>query len=95
MRIIPKKTKVQMEFFKGVGVIDMLILGIGGLLAFSILLSDFPFRSLLFTIVFVITVGIVIPVDDEKGYQLIYYTVTYLARYKHFMSKKAQEENVD
>lgn len=84
-----------MEFFKGIGIIDMLILGIGGLLAFSILLSDFPFRSLIFTIVFVITVGIIIPVDDEKGYQLIYSTITYLARYKHFMSPKIQKKTAD
>ena len=41
MRIIPKKTNVKMEFFKGIGVMDILIIAVGGAFTFSILLSDF------------------------------------------------------
>lgn len=85
MRIIPKKTNVQMEFFKGIGLIDMLILGIGGTLAFSLLLSDLPFHFMLFIVVLTVTVAIVIPIDDEKAYEGIFAGMKYIARYKHFV----------
>lgn len=99
MRIIPKKTNVEMEFFKGIGVVDMLVLGIGGSLAFSLLLSDLPFHLILFIITLTATVAIVVPVDDEKAYQGIFYALKYIARFKRFVraqegdGQKAKEES--
>lgn len=84
MRIIPKKTNVQMEFFKGIGLLDMLVLGIGGLLASSLLLSDLPFHLWLSGFVLAFTIGIVVPIDDEKGYMTLFAALKYLARYKTF-----------
>lgn len=84
MRIIPKKTNVQMEFFKGIGLLDMLVLGIGGLLASSLLLSDLPFHMTLSGLVLAVTIGIVVPIDDEKGYMTLFAALKYLARYKTF-----------
>ena len=95
MRIIPKKTNVEMEFFKGIGVVDMLILGVGGCLAFSFLLSDLPFHLALFIITLTVTVGIVIPIDDEKTYLGILYAMKYLARYKHFVRAGEEEEQAE
>ena len=79
MRIIPKKTRVEMEFFKGISVIDIIVLGVGLLLSVTILLSDLPFHVILFTIVLVLTIGLVIPIDDDKGYMFIFYAMKYLA----------------
>ena len=84
MRIIPKKTKVRMEFFKGIGVVDILVLGVGMGLAFAILLSDLPGRIPLFTVVLVLSIGLVVPLDDDKGYMFIYYGLKYLANQHQF-----------
>lgn len=84
MRIIPKKTKVRMEFFKGIGAVDILVLGVGLGLAFAILLSDLPGRILLFTVVLVLSIGLVVPLDDDKGYMFIYYGLKYLANQHQF-----------
>lgn len=84
MRIIPKKTKVEMEFFKGIGVVDVIVLGVGLGLAFSILLSDLPGRLIIFIVVLVLTIALVVPLDDDKGYMFIYYALKYLANPKQF-----------
>lgn len=84
MRIIPKKTNVKMEFFKGMELMDIIIIAIGGLLAISLLLADFPFHLILFVITSVITVSIIVPIDDEKGYMEFLYALRYFARYKKF-----------
>ena len=84
MRIIPKKTNVRMEFFKGIGLIDMAVLGVGIGLSFTVLMSDLPFCMTLFVILLTISIAIVIPVDDDKLYLGIYDAVKYLARYKSF-----------
>ncbi len=84
MRIIPKKTRVEMEFFKGIGVVDVIVLGVGLSLAFAILLSDLPFRFIFFTVVLVLSVGLVVPLDDDKGYMFIYYGLRYLANQHQF-----------
>ncbi|MDO5408531.1 MAG: ATP-binding protein [Eubacteriales bacterium] len=88
MRIIPKKTNVEMEFFKGIGLIDMLILGVGGSLAFSLLLSDLPFHMALFCVTLTVTIAIVIPIDDEKAYEGIFAAMKYLARYRQFVRRE-------
>ena len=82
MRIIPKKTNVKMQFFRNIGVIDMAVLLVGGLLAFTILLSGLPFRLPIFLILLVLTIGIVIPIDDDKPYMMAYYAIKHLARHK-------------
>ena len=44
MRIIPKKTKVAMEFFKGVEIPDVLIGIVGLSMVISVIFSNLPFR---------------------------------------------------
>ena len=44
MRIIPKKTKVAMEFFKGVEVPDVIVGIIGISIVISVVFSNLPFR---------------------------------------------------
>lgn len=84
MRLIPKRTNVKMQFFRNIGVIDMIILLVGGLFAFTILMSDLPFHFAFFVLVIVVTFAFVVPVDDEKSYMSIYYAIKYIARYRYY-----------
>lgn len=95
MRIIPKQTRVKMEFFKGIELVDILIIAVGGGLAFALLLSGLPFHVMLFSICMIITAGLVIPVDDEKAYLSLFYLLTYLARPKRFANQDSAPAGAD
>lgn len=84
MRIIPKKTRVSMEFFKGIELVDIIIAGLGITLTLSILLSNLPFRWGGALILFVLSAAAIVPVEDEKGYKSAYHAVKYLISYKKF-----------
>ncbi len=91
MRIIPKKTKVAMEFFKGVEIPDVLV-GIAGIsIVISIFFSNFPGRLWLGLIVGVLFGASVVPVEGEKAYMMIFNTLKYLARYKKFGEEKGKK----
>lgn len=81
-----------MEFFKGIDLLDVLVLAAGGCLASALLLSDLPFHLILFCVVVVLTIALVMPLDDEKVYMSIYYGLKYLARYKVFGEPHEQED---
>ncbi len=84
MRIIPKRTKVRMELFKGIELMDVLVGSMGMGLAVSILVSNLPGRLMLMMAVILITVALIFPLDDDKGYQLLFYVVKYFARGRVF-----------
>ena len=44
MRIIPKKTKVSMEFFKGVEIPDVMVGILGAAIVLSVVFSNLPYR---------------------------------------------------
>ncbi len=92
MRIIPKKINVKMEFFRGIGVADVIVLAIGGALSAAFLLSDLPFHIILFCVVLLITIAIVVPIDDEKGYMSLLHLMVYLARDRQFGELPQTEE---
>ena len=68
MRIIPKKTRVTLEFFKGIEIPDLIVGLIGGLLILAVLMSQFPGKLWSCTIIFVLTVALIAPIDDQKAY---------------------------
>ena len=80
MRIIPKKTRVRMQFFRNIGVADMAVILVGGLVAFTVLLSGLPFRLPVFIILLTFTIGLVMSIDEEKPYMMALNAVRYLAR---------------
>lgn len=94
MRIIPKKTRVSMEFFKGIELFDILIAGIGVTMTLSILLSNLPFRWMIALIVFILFSVAIIPVEDEKAYRSAYYAVKYLMSYKVFKKKPVKKGEI-
>ena len=91
MRIIPKKTKVAMEFFKGVEIPDVFVGIIGISIVISVLFSNLPGRLWLGLGIGVLFGASVVPVDDEKAYMMIFNTLKYLARYKRFGSERGKK----
>lgn len=93
MRIIPKKTKVAMEFFKGVEVPDVLVGVVGVSIVLSVVFSNLPNRMIIAAAIAVLFGASVVPMDGEKGYMMIYNLLKYLARYRVFKvesTKKGQ-----
>ena len=91
MRIIPKKTKVAMEFFKGVEVPDVFVGIIGIAIVISVVFSNLPFRLWIGVIVAVLFGAAVVPVEGEKAYMMVYNTLKYLARYRRFQEEPAKK----
>lgn len=95
MRIIPKKTKVAIEFFKGIALLDVIVGLIGAILAVALFLSDIPYHLWLSLGAILLFVGLIIPMDDEKTYMVIYHSIIYLARYKVFVQGSSTETAAD
>lgn len=91
MRIIPKKTKVAMEFFKGVEVPDVIVGIVGISIVISVIFSNLPFRLWIGAILAVLFGASVVPVEGEKAYMMIYNTLKYLARYRRFSAEPAKK----
>lgn len=92
MRIIPKRIKVRIELFKGIEVIDVLVACVGLAVCMSLLTSNLPGNFALATAAFIITGGLVFPIEDDKGYQFLFQIIRYLSRGKVFKKKSTQEK---
>ncbi len=89
MRVIPKRTKVRMELFKGVELVDVLVGCIGLGIASSLFLSNLPFHYFLCAVILLITVALVIPIDDDKGYSFLLHVITFFGRYRSYEKRSA------
>lgn len=84
MRIIPKRTNVRMELFRGVEVMDVIVGASGALLALSLGVSNLPGHILMALITVVLTAMLVIPFGDDRGYHLLIYGLRFLGRPRLF-----------
>lgn len=91
MRVIPKKTKVAMEFFKGVEVPDVFVGIIGITIVISVVFSNLPFRLYIGAAIAVLFGASVVPVEGEKAYMMLYNFLKYLARYRLFQKEPAKK----
>ncbi|MEG1687670.1 MAG: DUF87 domain-containing protein, partial [Angelakisella sp.] len=91
MRIIPKKTKVTMEFFKGVDLLDVCVGMVGAVIAVALFISNIPGRMWLLMIVVALFVTLIMPIDDDKTYMSIYYGLKHLARTKRYRKRSLPE----
>ncbi|MCD7854507.1 MAG: ATP-binding protein [Clostridiales bacterium] len=80
MRIIPKKTNVSLELFKGISVLDFLVGGVGVTLAVLVLCSNLPFKLYLFTAILIIFIGLLISIDEDKNYIFLAHIIKHYAR---------------
>ncbi|KMW09492.1 VirB4 family type IV secretion system protein [Enterocloster citroniae] len=91
MRIIPKKTKVSMEFFKGIEIPDVLVGTVGITIVISVLFSNLPYRMGIALGIAVLFGTSIIPIDGDKGYRLIYNVLKYRTRYRVFKEEPAKK----
>lgn len=68
MRLIPGKTKVQIELFKGISLWDMLVAGVGGLLVLFVLISTLPFKFYIVLGIGLVFVGLLVRMDTVPNY---------------------------
>ncbi len=80
MRIIPKKTKVTTELFKGISVIDVIVAMFGALVAIALVTSNIPYAIWIAIGVIVIFVFLLLPMDDEKVYMMFFHFIQHFAR---------------
>ncbi|MGN0670559.1 MAG: hypothetical protein ACI4JZ_08415, partial [Oscillospiraceae bacterium] len=88
MRIIPKKTKVETELFKGVSIIDVLVGLFGAFVCVALITSNIPFKWWIAIGVFVVFVFLMMPLDDEKIYMLFIHFLRHFAIPHVFFRKK-------
>lgn len=85
MRIIPKKTKVKVEFYRNVSIVDMVIALVGIGIEILLFRANFGFlQYIIMTFVLGIFVCLFIPFDGEKLYLQIANWVSYLISTKEF-----------
>jgi len=89
MRFIPRKTRVKMEFFKGVTLVDVLIALAGGVGLVLLLSANFQYNYI-FAISWVsVIVALFIPVADDLK---LYFTLVLLFRFMAFKRKYSKVE---
>ena len=88
MRIIPKKTKVETEIFKGVSIVDILVGLFGAFVCVALITSNLPYRWWFAIGVLMVFVFLLMPLDDEKVYMLFIHFLRYFAIPRSFAEKK-------
>ena len=84
MRVIPKRTNVRMELFRGIEVIDVIVGAVGAILVISLAISNIPGHIIMAILALILTFALVFPVEDDKGYLMALFGVTFLGRPKVF-----------
>ena len=79
MRLIPGKTKVQIELFKGVSLWDLVIGGIGIAMVLLVLFSSLPYKLAISIGIFVITGLMIVRLDTEPNYMMLLNILKHLA----------------
>ena len=89
MRIIPGKTKIQVEIFKGISLWDMLVAAIGIILMALIVLSNLSFKIIYLAVILLIFTVLLVRIDKEPNY--IY--VINMVRHFSFKRKFDRDQN--
>src|SRR5574344_1421393 len=94
MRIIPKNTKVKLQFYKGVTIIDVVLAVIGlGFLALAIS-SNLPQKWIIAMVILVVVSALYIPVGDGKLYNALGYALKFTFAKKNFSKRKRGKSNI-
>ena len=92
MRVIPKRTNVRLELFKGIEVMDVIVGSVGALIVISFAVSNLPAKFVFAIAMLAITVLLVIPLGDEKGYMVVLYGLRFLGQPRHFLRRSTEPE---
>ncbi len=92
MRIIPKNTRVSIEFFKGVSLPDIIV-GMAGFGIIALLLmSNIAFKVWIIAVVAMIFVFLLVQIDSDKTYMFVLSVLKHLVYKKKFAQKPGKDE---
>lgn len=97
MRIIPKTTKIKIQFFKNISIVDIIIaLAIIGLIVLLVLSNLGIARFILAVIVLAIGVGLFLPFDGDRFYMFIVHSIKYIFAVKKYSKNNSKSQtNID
>ena len=84
MRLIPGKTKVQIELFKGISLWDVVIGGIALAMLLLAVLSSLPFKLAFCIAIIVIAALLLIRLDTEPNYVMVMNIIKHLAYKRNY-----------
>lgn len=94
MRLIPRNTKVQTSFYKGITIADV-ILGLVGLgLAALAVASNLPYRLLIALGIACLFIPLFIPVGEERIYKCALYLARHIFSRKKYTAKGKDAANI-
>ena len=91
MWLIPGKTKVKTEIFKGVSFTDVFIGLIAGVIFVVLLMSNLPHKFVISIVLFFVTALLIVRIDDEPNYVFLMHMFRYLGYPKRFVRVKSDE----
>ena len=84
MRLIPGKTKVRVELFKGISIADLIIGGIFGLLIILIATSTIPGKLYIAIGFALIAVGLLARLDEEPNYLFLLHILRHFGYHRSY-----------
>ena len=83
-RLIPNKTKVNVELFRGVTIGDIIVGGIGMIMLVLVVISNLPFKLGFSLFVVGLTALLLIRLDDQPNYIYFLHILSFLGYKRHF-----------
>ena len=84
MRLIPGKTKIQIELFKGISLWDMLVAGIGILLTLFVLISSLPAKFYIILVIGLIFIALLVRMDTVPNYRYLLQVLRHFSYRRRF-----------
>ena len=84
MRLIPGRTKVDIELFKGISIADLAIGLIAGIIVIFIVTSSLPFKLVLAAIVTLLAAGLLARLDQEPNYLYLLKVLRHFSYKRHY-----------
>ena len=97
MRIIPRTTKVKIQFFRNISILDIIIaFAMLGLIVLLLLSNLGITRFILAAVVLVIAIGLYLPFEGDRFYLFIAHSVKYLFAVKKYSKNNSKSQtNID
>ena len=84
MRLIPGKTKVKIEFFKGISLWDLVIAAAGAAMMVAVLLSSIPHRFYVILAILFVFAALLVRLDASPNYVLLIHILRHYAYKRHY-----------
>lgn len=91
MRLIPGKTKVQIELFKGISILDMLVGAVLFLLGVFMAFSSFPGKNYILLAWAMVAIGLLVRLDTVPNYQLLIHVLRFYGYNRSFRRRNDEK----